>query len=277
MLQDFELIQTPWIDQFKDLIGETKSRLMFASPFIKKAAIKTIWDARKSNFSIVGLTSFKLRNFERGASDIEAFKDLLSIRDVTLKSLPRIHSKVYLFDSFAAIITSGNLTPGGLVRNLELGMLIREKRLIEDIGSYLETLRSDTSEAATITNDIVKDAESILENIQRPEPREIDYLDEMERDLFRADAVEDEVFQGGTDLILTGLSGWKKDVFECLNRIPKQTFSLEEVYGFELHLAKLHPENHTVKDKIRQQLQHLRDIGLVEFSTKGGTYRKLWV
>lgn len=275
MLQDFELLQTPWIDRFQALIGETKDRFMFASPFIKKSAVKTMWDARKNDFAIVGLTSFKLRSFERGASDIDAVRDLLSKRDVVLKNLFRIHSKVYLFDSFAAIITSGNLTPGGLVRNLELGMLIRDKQIIKSIGEYLDKLKNNPNEAFSITDDTVKDAENILKSIPRSDQKESRHLDEMDRDLFRPDTIEDEIFQGGVDLILKGLSGWKKDVFECLTRIPKQTFSLEEVYGFETHLAKLHPENHTVREKIRQQMQDLRDIGLVEFFSKG-VYRKLW-
>lgn len=276
MLQDFELLQTPWIDRFQSLIGETKSRFMFASPFIKKSAVKTMWDARKNDFAVVGLTSFKLRNFERGASDIDAVKDLLSKRDVILRNLPRIHSKVYLFDSFAAIVTSGNLTPGGLVRNLELGMLIRDKQLIEGIGEYLDTLKNNPDEAFSITNEIVKDAENILKNIPHPDKKESRHLDEMDRELFRPDTVEDEVFQGGTELILKGLSGWKRDVFECLIQIPKQTFSLDELYGFESFLTKLHPENQHVKDKVRQQLQHLRDLGIVEFMGKG-IYKKLWV
>lgn len=35
-----------------------------------------------------------------------------------------------------------------------------------------------------------------------------------------------------------------------------------------------HPENNHIKDKIRQQLQFLRDEGLVEFTTRGN-YKKV--
>jgi type II restriction enzyme len=37
-------------------------------------------------------------------------------------------------------------------------------------------------------------------------------------------------------------------------------------------LAKLHPANRNIRPKIRQQLQVLRDMGLVEF-LGGGEYR----
>jgi type II restriction enzyme len=39
-------------------------------------------------------------------------------------------------------------------------------------------------------------------------------------------------------------------------------------------LAELHPDNHNVQPKIRQQLQELRDLDLLEF-LRGGEYRLL--
>lgn len=63
--------------------------------------------------------------------------------------------------------------------------------------------------------------------------------------------------------------GWLLDVMKCVDMIQKSDFSLAEVYEFEQYLAGLHPENNHVKDKIRQQLQKLRDYGYIEFSSRG--------
>ena len=49
-------------------------------------------------------------------------------------------------------------------------------------------------------------------------------------------------------------------------------FTLEDMYGFEGRLAALYPGNNNVRPKIRQQLQGLRDAGLVAF-LGGGRYR----
>lgn len=49
-------------------------------------------------------------------------------------------------------------------------------------------------------------------------------------------------------------------------------FTLAHVYAHAASLAKLHPNNRHVRDKIRQQLQVLRDLGLLEF-LGGGSYR----
>jgi type II restriction enzyme len=68
--------------------------------------------------------------------------------------------------------------------------------------------------------------------------------------------------------------GWILDILNCINKIESKDFTLNQVYQFEEMLATKHPENHHVKDKIRQQLQVLRDKGIIEFNGRGH-YRKI--
>jgi type II restriction enzyme len=51
-----------------------------------------------------------------------------------------------------------------------------------------------------------------------------------------------------------------------LNKIE---FVLPDVYAFAAQLQELHPDNRHVRDKIRQQLQVVRDLGFVEFLGRG--------
>ncbi len=69
--------------------------------------------------------------------------------------------------------------------------------------------------------------------------------------------------------------GWLLDILNIINGISEREFSLEQVYAFEERLAEKHPQNHHIKPKIRQQLQVLRDKGVVEF-LGDGMYRKVW-
>jgi len=55
----------------------------------------------------------------------------------------------------------------------------------------------------------------------------------------------------------------------CVEKLENKEFSLEEIYTFENFLSKKHPENKHIKDKIRQQLQILRDKGYLEFINRG--------
>lgn len=68
--------------------------------------------------------------------------------------------------------------------------------------------------------------------------------------------------------------GWLLDILGCLEQIPTQDFQLKDVYAFENHLKRLHPENNFIRDKIRQQLQLLRDKGYVKFISRG-RYQKV--
>ena len=63
--------------------------------------------------------------------------------------------------------------------------------------------------------------------------------------------------------------GWILDVMSCIDTLKKKTFLLDEIYAFEKSLQSKHPENKHIKDKIRQQLQFLRDKGYLEFLGKG--------
>jgi len=63
--------------------------------------------------------------------------------------------------------------------------------------------------------------------------------------------------------------GWTLDVLNIVRALKKKEFSLSDVYAHENELVKLHPNNFHIQHKIRQQLQVLRDMGLLAFLGKG--------
>jgi type II restriction enzyme len=65
------------------------------------------------------------------------------------------------------------------------------------------------------------------------------------------------------------LRGWTLNVLRIVHKIATQGFTLDEVYQFEAELSILYPRNNNVRAKIRQQLQILRDIGLIKFMGRG--------
>lgn len=67
---------------------------------------------------------------------------------------------------------------------------------------------------------------------------------------------------------------WLLDILSCINSISNIEFSLQEMYSFTNELQLKHIDNHNVEAKIRQQLQVLRDRGVIEFLGKGH-YRKV--
>jgi type II restriction enzyme len=63
--------------------------------------------------------------------------------------------------------------------------------------------------------------------------------------------------------------GWLVDVLNVARSLNKQEFRLSELYAQDQRLGALHPQNLHVRPKIRQQLQRLRDMGLLSFAGDG--------
>ncbi len=68
--------------------------------------------------------------------------------------------------------------------------------------------------------------------------------------------------------------GWLMDVLTCVEKIARPSFTLSEVYKYEDELASTYPGNHNIRPKIRQQLQVLRDRGIIKF-IKPGEYKRI--
>jgi len=65
------------------------------------------------------------------------------------------------------------------------------------------------------------------------------------------------------------MRGWTSDILKCIEELNKKEFNLIDVYKFEGYLKELHPNNNRIQAKIRQQLQILRDMNIIEFKGRG--------
>ncbi|HUE37667.1 MAG TPA: hypothetical protein VMO20_09770 [Candidatus Acidoferrum sp.] len=65
---------------------------------------------------------------------------------------------------------------------------------------------------------------------------------------------------------------WTESVYDIVRRLPParaREFSTADVYAYERRLQRAHPDNRNVRAKIRQQLQVLRDRGLLKQPKRG--------
>ena len=63
--------------------------------------------------------------------------------------------------------------------------------------------------------------------------------------------------------------GWTLDVLNGVRSFGKQEFTNDDAYTLAEQLEQLHPDNRHVRDKIRQQLQVLRDAKLLIHVSSG--------
>jgi type II restriction enzyme len=249
-VESLSIVPSPWVSRFKELVRKS-SRLDFASPFIKVGAINEIL---KSDICVRGITVFSYPRFIRGASDLEALTRLIN-KDAEMRSLAHLHAKVYMFDT-AAVITSANLTLGGLSRNIEYGVMVTDEDTMKEIRTDFEEM---FLRASPIKPNWITYARRILDEIP-PEQR------------YHQVAINQEV-PPNTQIIVDSLTGWMREVYLVLQELPLDEFRLRDIYYYEEHFSRIYPRNRHIKDKIRQVLQYLRDMGLVEF-LGSGRYRR---
>jgi type II restriction enzyme len=69
--------------------------------------------------------------------------------------------------------------------------------------------------------------------------------------------------------IVRRISDGRRRGHETLTKCSRNEFTNTDVYAYERELAQLHPDNRHIKDKIRQQLQVLRDLGILSQPERG--------
>lgn len=262
-----KIITTPWKNNFLELVSNAKHSVKITSPFIKENICNEMLSELSGNTKLELITSFKLNNIHSGSLDISAIENIINKKGI-VKNYSKLHSKIYLFDDKEVIVSSGNLTNGGLLNNFEYGFYTNEKALVNQVKNDFESI-SSSDKTGLIETKHLNEVKKILSNLAKTE--------NIKFPKFKIANQEEsnDIIQFSGNIITDSLKGWKLDVFNCIDSIESQVFDLSEIYKFEDKLKQKHSTNNNVTAKIRQQLQNLRDIGLLEF-LGSGVYRKLW-
>jgi len=262
-----EIIKTPWKNKLLELISNSKKSIKILSPFVKENVCNDILSVKQENSIIELITSFKLMSIYSGSVDVNGLEKIIKDKG-TVKNFPQLHAKLYLFDDKEVIITSANLTNGGLLNNYEYGVYLKDIKLVSKVVSDFNLISNNENTGNVKLSDI-KAVRELLSKIPKSDSLKLPKyeIETPEKNL--------DIIEISEDIILSSLKGWKMEVFKCLQDIPSQIFTLNEINKFEYKLKAIYPSNNNILAKIRQQLQYLRDLGLIEF-LGNGLYKKLW-
>jgi hypothetical protein len=79
-----------------------------------------------------------------------------------------------------------------------------------------------------------------------------------------------ELRQRDYSRLVNSFSGWLQLTLEGISRIKRKTFTMNDVFAACAPLAaERFPDNRHVREKLRQQMQRRRDLGLVLFLGQG--------
>ena len=134
-----EFLRSPWAEHFDFLIKQVRSSLVISSPYIGREPCSRILAIKSSSeeanqLFILLLTDLSRNTLLSGATDVSAICDLVNtFRHMEIRFLPSIHAKVYVADDKIAVITSANMTKGGLLNNFEYGVKVDDGYLVRRI------------------------------------------------------------------------------------------------------------------------------------------------
>lgn len=133
---DVELLRSPWESALSNLLSAPEQFLLVASPFITNPVARWIGDhitksCANQNLRIICLTNLRVESVLNGSLELEGIAELgRAFKNFYTIHLPALHAKVFISDYKLAIITSGNLTHGGLKGNYEYGVALRRPGLV---------------------------------------------------------------------------------------------------------------------------------------------------
>lgn len=155
----YKLLPINWKCDLSSLFSEAKTDLLISSPYVSRDGaeflLQNLNRSARSSIRLRFITNLSPQNICQGSTDPDALRSITErIRSSNTTHLPRLHAKVYVADTKCAIITSGNLTAGGLMRNHEYGFLTTDSAIVASIREDIEALehlgaRVDSAELDT--------------------------------------------------------------------------------------------------------------------------------
>jgi hypothetical protein len=256
------VITSPTDRWFRDALAGKPRSLSVASPYVG-SYLSSIVVRLGSGVRVTLLTRTLLTDFASKASDLEAVA-IIAKKAGRILSLSSLHAKVYVLDE-RALITSANATASGMLKNRECGFEVNGKKIAVQLTDAIAKGFGSTQRPEPWTADDIEALREPVERLRASRPKTI---------RLQPHAIEAPPWVELTKRDYAGLAqsfrGWLRLTFEGISRIGSDTFSMSDVMKVCLPLAADEfPDNQHVREKLRQQMQRLRDLGLVMFLGNG--------
>lgn len=259
-------ITTPTDDWLKSEVAKCKSQLLVSSPYVG-SWLPLLNQNLAPGIRKVLLTRADLRDFASGASDLEAVCTLADQQTEILSS-DRLHAKVYVIDEACGLVTSANATFSGMRSNLECGIVLNDVPSVKEAARLvLNAFGSKNAPQKWTASDLASLREPVLRLRETLTPKLVTAILE-HRGLPDIDPKKPL-----GRVLVEHLPGWTRLALEGVQK-QETLFDLNTfVAACALLVASRYPNNRNVRPKLRQQLQRLRDLGIIEF-LGGGNYRR---
>jgi HKD family nuclease len=152
----YKFLALDWKSDLARLFGSVNSQLVISSPYVTRNGTSFLLShlprTRTNSINLRLVTDLSAVNIYQGSTDPDALRILAdNLPNLKLLHLPKLHAKVYISDYNNAIVTSANLTRGGLDGNYEYGLFTESTTLVRQISEDI-TEYSDLGALVTADN-----------------------------------------------------------------------------------------------------------------------------
>lgn len=257
------IIVTPTAQWLESALAHCSTSVTVSSPYVGDYFADTI-SRLPEKIEVALLTRTLITDFASRASDLDAVCKLAKRSDGVL-SLSSLHAKVYVVDETKALVTSANATYSGMNRNRECGLEVTSRAEVRTLATLIHSGFGGIPKPKSWT---VEDLEELREPVKvlrdalpRTTKSQLQTVDAPPRV---------ELPRRQFNKLIESFSGWLQLTLEGIAMIESNIFTMEQVWIACSPLAQRRfPENRHSREKMRQQMQRLRDLGLVLFVGKG--------
>lgn len=160
-------IKSPWDAVFDEFVDSIQESAIIAAPFITRQPVERLIGNLRAPESVRLdiLTSLEERSLSEGAVDALALQRLCErVPGTTVRHLRNLHAKAYVADARSAIVSSANLTDGGLRRNYELGLRVTD---LQAVNAISQDLREYADFGIVISKDALAELNAMARNARR--------------------------------------------------------------------------------------------------------------
>ena len=257
-----EIVTTPTFEWLATKTVSCRKKLLIGSPYVTDALLELSRLAPKGVSKRL-VTRTKMGDFKMGMSSLDAICAFAEA-GARVYSLNNLHAKIYVFDDSTALVTSANATQAGLRSNLECGLAINDSYTAEQLSMRLMSGLGSQDPPQLMDLKDLKEMRNPLETMAVDLPETED-----------EEKAEPVITAPDSEAFLNSFTGWNQITLRGALSFGGREFESSELYlACRADAKREYPKNKNPNAKLRQQLQFLRDMGLIEF-LGAGRYRLL--
>ena len=147
-----KLVASPWRTKFEQVISSARKELRIAAPFYNEDTVRFILTKTGKGVAKYFLLALSEQAVKTRAQSTAAIKMMQDDASCRVKFIKNLHAKFLIADQKHAVVTSSNLTSAGLDSNVEMGVLVDDLPIVEELIQRFDALwpRSQTVSKAIL-------------------------------------------------------------------------------------------------------------------------------